>query len=29
MEKEFQENLRNELNYQEGEVAAIARQKAE
>jgi hypothetical protein len=24
-EKEFQENLRNELYYQEGEMAAIAR----
>jgi len=28
-EKEFQENLRNELYYQEGEEAAIAKQRAE
>jgi len=28
-EKEFQEDLRNELYYQEGEEAAIAKQRAE
>ena len=28
-EKEFQENLRNELYYQEGEEAALAKQRAE
>lgn len=28
-QKEFQENLRNELYYQEGEEAAIQRERAE